>query len=267
VKEIYRLQEKLVNSPETAALAVRKVITNSGGGTPGIDQEKWESPEARIEAIALLGEIARNPKIYQAAPVRRVEIPKPGTTEKRPLGIPTLIDRAVQALYHSAIDPVVECHSDPNSYGFRKYRSAHDAINYLRTRLDKAFSPEWILETDIEKCFDNISHQFLLRHTPIYHKSVLEQWLQAGIYHMNHKIEIPTSGTPQGGIISPLLCNITLNGMEPLIRKRFPPKHDPRLGCNPKVHLIRYADDLVVTGINEQQLGEVKTLLEEFLAV
>lgn len=106
--------------------------------------------------------------------MKRVWIPK-NATEKRPLGIPTLIDRAVQAVYALAVDPVVETKSDPNSFGFRKNRNAHDAITTLRTHLDKPYSPNWILEADITKCFDNISHEYLMKHTPICDKDVLSQ--------------------------------------------------------------------------------------------
>lgn len=106
--------------------------------------------------------------------MRRVYIPKPNSKEKRPLGIPTMIDRAMQALYNFGVDPAVEAVSDPNSYGFRKHRSTHDAITAIRSLLDKETHPRWILEADISKCFDRISHEFMIKHTPICHKHVLQ---------------------------------------------------------------------------------------------
>jgi len=128
-----------------------------------------------FEAIQELGVITKNPNKYKSSALKRVMIPKANSTELRPLGIPTLIDRAVQAIYHMAVDPVVETRSDFNSYGFRTGRSQHDAIAYIRSWLDKKYSPEYILETDIAKCFDKISHEHLLRVTPICHKHVLKE--------------------------------------------------------------------------------------------
>ena len=111
--------------------------------------------------------------------MKRVLIPKPGSKtdfrEKRPLGIPTLDDRMVQAVYHLAVDPVVEQMSDINSFGFRKFRSTQDAVNYLRNYMDKKYSPRWILEADISKCFDRIDHEFLMNNTPICDKHVLKE--------------------------------------------------------------------------------------------
>lgn len=191
-------------------------------------------------------EITTKPSAYRAQPLKRVEIPKPGSTEKRPLGIPTLIDRAVQAVYLFAVDPVVEAKSDKNSYGFRKHRSTHDAVAAVRHDLDKKTAPNWVLEADISKCFDRISHDFLMEHTPICDKSVLHQWLKSGV--MKGKIlEKTEDGTPQGGIISPTLCNITLNGLEKEVALHFPNFR----GISAGVHLVRYADDVVVTGKNE----------------
>lgn len=165
--------------------------------------------------------ITKNPNQYKSKPLKRVMIPKSNSTELRPLGIPTLMDRAVQAVYHLGVDPAVEAKSDPNSFGFRKGRSQHDAIAYIRSRLNKTVSPEWILETDIAKCFDKINHDFLLKKTPICHKQVLKEWLKSG-YVFEGRYTNTDEGTPQGGIISPTLCNVALNGIETVIMKRYP---------------------------------------------
>lgn len=135
---VYKLQNKLVSSFGGRALAIRKIVTNSGAKTPGIDKIFWKTPEDRFKAIEELGLITKNPNKYKSSPLKRVMIPKNNSKELRPLGIPTMIDRAVQSVYYLAVDPVVEANSDKFSFGFRKHRSQHDAIAYIRTLLDKA---------------------------------------------------------------------------------------------------------------------------------
>lgn len=259
-KEVYRLQWLILQSFEAKALAIRKVITNKGKRTPGVDNIVWKGSKDYGKALQDLTKITKNPEKYIASPVRRVYIPKGNTKEMRPLGIPTMIDRAVQAIYHLGIDPVVEVQSDSNSFGFRKNRSTHDAITAIRSLLDKSTHPRWILEADISKCFDKISHSYLMKHTPICHKGVLEQWLKSGVMEeMNH---INTEeGTPQGGIISPVLCNIALNGLEKYIKKANP----LRKGISPGVHVIRYADDMIITAKSQDIAIKNKKLLTEFL--
>lgn len=175
MREVYRLQRQILRSFEGKALAVRKIVTNQGGKTSGIDKIKWKGPEDYWNAIQELGLILDNLKEYKASPVRRVYIPKPNSNEKRPLGIPTMIDRALQAIYQLGLDPVVETRSDSKSFGFRKNRSTLDAVTALRSILDKETHPRWILEVDIRKCFDRISHKYLLDNTPICHKEIIEK--------------------------------------------------------------------------------------------
>jgi RNA-directed DNA polymerase len=141
MKEVYRLQTVIINSFSGQALAIRKVVTNAGGKTAGTDRTVWASPKAYFAAIEELSRIVQSPSKYRAKPLRRVMIPKGNTGEMRPLGIPTLIDRAVQAIYHLGVDPVVEVRSDKNSFGFRKGRSTHTAIIALRSHLDKRAHP------------------------------------------------------------------------------------------------------------------------------
>ncbi len=258
-KRIYDLQRRLIMSFEARALAVRKVITNSGGKTAGVDKVILEKPEQYYLALGELKKIVEQPNKYRAKPLRRVYIPKPNG-EQRPLGIPTIMDRILQALYLMAIDPIVEQKSDPNSFGFRKERSTIDAIVHFRNYMNKRVAPEWILEADISKCFDNISHEFLMRNTPICDKHILEEWLKSGIMYQGQYSDTK-EGTPQGGVISPTLGNIALNGLEDYIKSRFP-RND---ACNSKIKVVRYADDIVITGRDEKTLLKCKQLLEEFL--
>lgn len=262
---VKKLQRKLITMLEARAIAIRRVVTNQGGKTPGVDGIIWNTPESRFKAIEALKAIVNKPNEYKAAPARRVYIPKPGTNEQRPLGIPSVIDRATQAVYLLAVDPVLECKSDNNSYGGRTYRSAQGAVTILRSLLDKPNSPKWVFETDIAKCFDKIDHKFLLENTPICDRNVLKQWLDAGYMYLG-EIEDTPEGAPQGGIISPLLCNVALNGLEEHVLKSFPPVADKN-GTKPKVHLIRYVDDIVVTGNSKEILEQVRPLIEEFLKV
>lgn len=264
-KKVYRLQWMIISCFEAQAIAIRRVITNQGGNTAGIDKIRWKSPKDYWQAIEKLSETVRNPGKYEATPLRRVWIPKPGSNEKRPLGIPTMTDRAVQALYHLGLDPVVETQSDLNSFGFRKNRSTHDAITAIRNHLDKTHHPRWILEADISKCFDKISHEFLMEHTHICHKKVLEQWLKSGIMEEMNLTET-IEGTPQGGIISPTLCNIALNGIEKVIKKANPlPTRGKHKDISAGVHVIRYADDIIITGKTQEIAIKNKNILKEFL--
>lgn len=263
--KVMKLQRKLICSLAGRAKAVRKVVTNKGSKTAGTDGVIWKDPTHYYKAVIRLLEIVKSPNKYKAKPLRRVLIPKPGskTGEMRPLGIPTLEDRTVQAVYQMAVDPVVEQHSDINSFGFRKFRSTQDAVNYLRNYMDKSYSPRWVLEADISKCFDKIDHKFLMENTPICDKHVLKEWLKSGV--MTERVFSKTEeGTPQGGIISPMLCNIALNGLENVIKsvgKRSSTGHSPL------IKTVRYADDVVITGKDKLMLEECKEKMKEFLAV
>lgn len=190
-QKVKRLQRLLTRSTSAKALAVRRVTENRGSKTPGVDRETWSDPEAKARAVMSL-----NYKGYKPLPLRRIYIPK-ASGGKRPLGIPTMRDRAMQALHLMALDPVSESTGDQHSYGFRRERSTADAIEQVRNALGRKHSPKWVLEGDIKGCFDNISHSWLLDHVRM-DKSVLRKWLKSGF--LEGKTLFPTtSGTPQGG--------------------------------------------------------------------
>lgn len=250
------LQRLLTHSFSGKALAVRRVTGNRGRRTPGIDRETWSTPAQKWTAVHQLRQHG-----YRPRPLRRVYIPKRDSSAMRPLGIPVMKDRAMQALYLQALVPIAETTGDESSYGFRTGRSAADAIEQCFTVLARRTSAEWILEGDIASCFDRISHDWLLNHVPM-ERSILHKWLKAGF--MDKTVFFPTeSGTPQGGIASPVLANMALDGLQKAIRERFPRWHD---GRNRKVNMVRYADDFIVTGDSKQLLeDEVMPLVERFL--
>jgi len=254
------LQRLLTHSYSGKVLAVRRVTENNGKKTPGVDQEIWDTPEKKTQAVHALKH-----RGYQSQPLRRVYIPKSDGKTMRPLGIPTMKDRAQQALYLLALAPVVETTADKNSYGFRQQRSCADAMEQCFKALRSA-NTQWILEGDIKSCFDKISHDWLLAHVPM-DRVILQKWLKSG-YMEKHVLHDTTDGTPQGGIISPALANCALDGLERLLQERYPAgKRLKSLGGEkPCVNLVRYADDFVITSKSKELLeGEIKPLVEHFL--
>jgi RNA-directed DNA polymerase len=249
----------LTHSFSGRAAAVLRVTTNQGASTPGVDGDCWGTPE--LKAVAFSG-LRRHG--YRAQPLRRVYIPKSSDPSKlRPLGIPTMTDRAMQALYLLGLDPIVETTADANSYGFRSQRCCADALDQCHKVLRKNHSALWILEGDIRACFDRIGHGWLLTHIRM-DKVILRQWLHAG-YMEKDVFFATTEGTPQGGIASPALANAALDGLETLLRQRFGATRPQR--TRNKVHLVRYADDFVITGTSKELLrNEVQPLVAHFLS-
>jgi RNA-directed DNA polymerase len=239
--KVKALQRLLTHSYSAKQLAVRRVVTNDGRHTPGIDGVLWRTSVQQQQAVVSLKRHG-----YRPRPLRRVYIPK-SNGKLRPLGIPTMHDRAMQALYSLALEPVAEMQADANSYGFRPRRSLHDAIGQCFSVLAKKHSAGWILDADIKACFDRISHAWLLAHVPM-DKAILSAWLRAG-YIEEKAFHATDEGTPQGGIISPLLANLALDGLERAIKTAV-----ARRGA--KVNVVRYADDFIVTGRDERLLRE-----------
>jgi RNA-directed DNA polymerase len=246
------LQWILTHSFYAKALAVKRVTTNKGKKTPGVDGVIWSTNDDKITAVYNLKQHG-----YKAKPLRRIYIPKKNG-KKRPLSIPTMFDRAMQALYKLALAPVAETTADRNSYGFRESRSCADAISAGFNALSKPNSATWVLEGDITGCFDNISTSWLMDNIPI-DKRVLTQWLNAG--YVENGFTFPTrKGTPQGGIISPTLANMTLDGLEQAVHAAVPRR------C--RVNFVRYADDFIITAkskviLERQIIPAVKQFLSE----
>jgi RNA-directed DNA polymerase len=274
VKAVRKLQKTLLNSWSAKMLAVRKVTQdNQGKNTAGVDGKKALTPQSRIKLVETL-------KLdHKSTPTRRVWIPKPGKTEKRhgsrynggnprnalpPLGIPTIAERAKQALVKLALEPEWEAKFEPNSYGFRPGRSCMDAIEGIKVAIKQ--KSKYVLDADIAKCFDKIDHEKLLNKINTFPKlrRQIKAWLKSGVHDSG--AWFPTDeGTPQGGVISPLLANIALHGMEKIVKefaRTLPGKKDNN---EKEITLVRYADDFVILHPKLDVITRAKALIEEFL--
>ena len=258
-RRVKTLQRMLTRTLSAKLYAVRRVTQNQGARTAGVDRELWDSPESRWAAV---GRLKR--RGYKPLPLRRVFIPKANGKE-RPLGIPTMRDRAMQALYLLALEPVAESTSDPNSYGFRLNRSTADAMSQIFVAMSQKGFARWVLEADIKGCFDWINHDWLETHVPMDRK-ILRKWLKAGLIYKG-QLQATEAGTPQGGIISPTLANVTLNGLERKLISHLGAKFGTKMAKKLKVNVVRYADDFVITGDSKEVLeSEVRPWVEAFLA-
>jgi RNA-directed DNA polymerase len=249
--KVKALQWLLTHSFHAKLLAVRRVVQNHGGKTPGVDNVVWKTPQEKLKAAQSLKR-----KGYQTKPLRRIYIPKKDG-RKRPLSIPSMLCRGMQALHLLALAPIAEHYADRNSYGFRPKRSCADAMTMCHIILSKKYSSQFILEGDIRSCFDKISHQWLRDNIPM-DKAILNKWLAAG--YSENGILFPTNqGTPQGGIASPTLLNLTLSGLEDAIIRAISKRKD-------KVNVSIYADDFIITGSSKEVLEhKVKPIVESFL--
>lgn len=184
--------------------------------------------------------------------------------------MPTIFDRCVQALWSLALDPVNEALSDDHSYGFRKGRAPKDGMAYTHKILNLVTQPEYILEIDIRKCFDTIDHKFIMKNILV-NKKILNQWLKCGVMEANETFYYDEYGVPQGGIISPIICNLTLNGFESFIKqtlKEGTTKRGKNIFTKNEITgfgFCRFADDMVIIANNLKVIHFVKVLLEEFL--
>lgn len=271
IKAVRKLQKTLMKSWSARMIAVRRVTQdNRGKKTAGVDGVKSLTPKQRLELANQLRRINNR----KAKPVRRVWIDKPRKTEKRPLGIPTMDDRAAQALAKAALEPEWEALFEPNSYGFRPGRSCHDAIEAIFQAINQ--KPKYVLDADIAKCFDCISHEALLNKLNTFPtmRRLIKSWLKAGVvdwsaYANRQKGYSPTSeGTPQGGVISPLLANIALHGLENRL-KQF--AGTLRIGVAGKrdnmkqLTVIRYADDFVILHPDKATVQRCQQITAEWL--
>lgn len=269
-EEIYKLQILLSRLPAAKLLSVRKVTQdNRGRRTAGVDGVADISPEERLNLATHLHLNNRSD------PIRRIWIDKPNApNEKRPLGIPTIRDRAKQALALMVLEPQWEALFEPNSYGFRPGRSCHDAIGAVYLGINR--KSKWVLDADISKCFDRINHSQLLKRLNTYPlmRRQIKAWLQAGI--LEGKTDLfPTQGTPQGGVISPLLANIALHGIENHLKDwvtQFPYRNKSGQIINmvdrkSQLTIVRYADDFVMLHPDRQVIEQGRKEIEKLLSV
>ena len=247
------LQRLLTHSFYAKCLAVRRVVSNKGGNTPGVDGVLWRTSHQRMHAVSALKR-----KGYKSLPLRRIHIPKKDPRRGlRPLSIPCISDRAMQALHHLALEPIAEERADPNSYGFRPKRSVADAIEQCFVALSRRWSPQWVFEGDIRSCFDKIDHTWIKENILMDHK-ILGKFLEAG--YMEKGVIYPTSGgTPQGGVISPTIALMALAGLEKTLKERFK---------KAKVNVVVYADDCIITCESKELLEqEIIPTVEMFLKI
>lgn len=265
LKRVRSLQKLMLRSRSNALLSVRRVTEiNAGRNTPGVDGRRVQAPS--VKAV-MADWVQKRSQSWTARPVKRVYIPKSNGT-KRPLGIPVIADRALQAAMVNALEPEWEARFEPKSYGFRPGRGCHDAIEAIfTTAKGKNAARQWVLDADLSAAFDRISHDLLLQVLDGFPgKGMVAQWLRAGVVERGQFA--PTiEGTPQGGVISPLLLNVALHGMEHAagVRYHMSPANRGSVRADSPT-LIRYADDLLVLCHSREHAEQVKARLAAWLS-
>ncbi|NEP03313.1 MAG: group II intron reverse transcriptase/maturase [Symploca sp. SIO2E9] len=259
--KVRSLMKLMIRSYSNLILSVRRVTQeNEGRGTAGIDGQTATTPAERVKLVKEMKDYT----LWKAQPAKRVYIPK-ANGKQRPLGIPTLKNRIAQAIVKNALEPSWEARMEGSSYGFRPGRSCHDAIEHSWVRLNKQGNDRWVLDADIKGAFDNISHEVILKTIgDIPGRELIKQWLKAG-YVESEIFHETQSGTPQGGIISPLLANIALDGIEKFLsqfKKRQGKNKSPRA---PKYGFVRYADDFIITAETKEDIEEIIPSVKELL--
>ncbi|MCA1992013.1 MAG: group II intron reverse transcriptase/maturase [Coleofasciculus sp. S288] len=260
VKRVRKLQKTLMRSWSNRVLSVRRVTTeNQGKKTAGVDGVKSLSPAARLDLVRQLKLTGKS------LPTRRVWIPKPGRDEKRPLGIPTMYDRALQAVVKAALEPEWEALFEPSSYGFRPGRSCHDAIKHIQLVIQG--KAKFVLDADIAKCFDRINPEKLLQKLNMKGKvrQQIKAWLKSGVIDQG-AFTATSEGTPQGGVISPLLANIALHGLEQRLKQYAESMPGKKQNNRDNLTLVRYADDFVVLHKDKSVVQRCRDIISEWLA-
>ena len=257
LKKVHSLQKLMVKSYSNRLVSVRRVTQiNAGKNTPGVDKLVVKTPAARGRMVESLAHDA----VWKAKPARRVYIPKT-KNKRRPLGIPVVIDRCLQAIVKNALEPAWEAKFEGISYGFRPGRSCHDAIEKIYRLARPNKTKKWVLDADIKGAFDNISHDYLVKAIgPVPGKDLIKQWLKAG-YIEQEEFHATEQGTPQGGVISPLLANIALHGMKDAIGVTYNSKGQ----ISGKRAVVRYADDFVCFCETKEDAEQVQSILVEWL--
>jgi RNA-directed DNA polymerase len=264
-RRVRRLQKLMLRSRANTLISVRRVTErNAGRLTAGVDGEVVLTPEAKMN---LVNRIQHSSEPFKALPVRRVYIPKPGSHKRRPLGIPVVVDRVHQARVVNALEPEWEALFEPRSYGFRPGRGCHDAIEAIY-EVVKGRRPKrlWALDADLAQAFDLIAHDQIINQLGSFPaRGMIRQWLKAGVVEQG-RLSRTEEGVPQGGVVSPVLLNVALHGMEKAAGARYTTgKHAGWIADGCPV-LIRYADDFVALCHSRQETFEVKARLAAWLA-